>query len=113
MFGRNTRPRGPRRAAGFALAAALMSPLAADAALGQTIITPERERKQFTDAEIAEGFFQVAFGAEFHLAGRVDRIRRYEKPVRVFIDNKARPDRRAKLREVVADISRRIEHIDI
>jgi Protein of unknown function (DUF2927) len=31
----------------------------------------------------------------------------------VFIDNRARPDRRARMREVIADISRRIEHIDI
>ena len=96
----------------LALAAWLIAPPAGDA-LAQTIVTPQREKKQFTDAEIADGFFKVAFGAEFHLAGHVDRIRKYDKPVRVFIDNKARPDRRAKMREVIADIGRRIEHIDI
>lgn len=101
------------RAARIALAVAVVSPLAADLARGQTVITPQRERKQFTDAEIARGFFEVAFGAEFHLAGRVDRIRRYDRPVRVFIDNKARPDRRARMREVIADVGRRIEHLDI
>jgi hypothetical protein len=31
----------------------------------------------------------------------------------VFLDNKALPDRRARLREIVADIGTRIEHIDI
>src|SRR5262245_54129890 len=107
----------PRRisllhAASFAAAAALMLPVA-DRACAQTIITPQREKKQFTDAQIADGFFKVAFGAEFHLAGRVDRIRRYDRPVRVYIDNRARPDRRAKMRQVIADIGRRIEHIDI
>jgi hypothetical protein len=94
----------------LALATALVLPCAGFA---QSIVTPQREKKQFTDAEIADGFFRVAFGAEFHLAGRVDRIRKYDKPVRVFIDNKARPDRRARMREVIADIGRRIEHLDV
>jgi hypothetical protein len=99
------------RPAGFALAAILV--LDTCAAIGQTVVSQKRERKQFTDAEIADGFFKVAFGAEFHLAGRVDRIRKYVKPVRVFIDNKARPNRSRQMREVVADIGRRIEHLDI
>jgi len=51
------------------------------------------ERKSFTDAEIVEGFFKVTFGAEFHVAGGVDRIRKYEGPVRVYVDNRSRPDR--------------------
>src|ERR1700674_4900998 len=41
------------------------------------------ERKTFTDAEIIDGFFKVTFGAEFHVAGRVDRIRKYDVPVRI------------------------------
>ncbi|MDQ8732392.1 DUF2927 domain-containing protein [Bradyrhizobium sp. LHD-71] len=95
------------------LAAALLLAPAAEIACAQNVITAKRERKQFTDAEIADGFFKVAFGAEFHLAGHVDRIRKYDRPVRVFIDNKARPDRSKQMREVVADIGRRIEHLDL
>ena len=53
------------------------------------------ERKTFTDAEIVDGFFKVTFGAEFHVAGGVDRIRKYDGPVRVFVDNRAQPDRSA------------------
>jgi hypothetical protein len=100
-------------AACIAVAAVLILPPAIDSADAQTVVTPRREKKQFTDTQITDGFFKVAFGAEFHLAGRVDRIRKYDRPVRVFIDNKARPDRRARMREVVADIGRRIEHLDI
>jgi Protein of unknown function (DUF2927) len=70
------------------------------------------EKKSFTDSEIAEGFFKTAFGAEYHLAGRVDRIRKYDVPVRVFVDGN-RPDRKAQLAKVVADIGQRIAHIDI
>jgi hypothetical protein len=71
------------------------------------------ERKTFTDGEIAEGFFKTAFGAEYHLAGRVDRIRKYDMPVRVFANGGNRPDRRAQLARVVADIGARVAHLDI
>jgi hypothetical protein len=70
------------------------------------------EKKSFTDSEIAEGFFKTAFGAEYHLAGRVDRIRKYDVPVRVFADGN-RPDRKAQLEKVVADIGQRVAHLDI
>jgi DUF2927 family protein len=70
------------------------------------------EKKSFTDAEITEGFFKTAFGAEYHLAGRVDRIRKYDVPVRVFADGN-RPDRKAQLEKVVADIGQRVAHLDI
>jgi hypothetical protein len=70
------------------------------------------EKKAFTDAEIVEGFLKTTFGAEFQLAGRVDRIRKYVTPVRVFADGN-RPDRRAQLAQVVADIGRRVQHLDI
>jgi hypothetical protein len=70
------------------------------------------EKKTFTDSEIIEGFFKTAFGAEYHLAGRVDRIRKYEVPVRVFADG-GRSDRKAQLARVVADIAARVRHLDI
>jgi Protein of unknown function (DUF2927) len=71
------------------------------------------EKKVFTDSEIIEGFFKTAFGAEYHLAGRVDRIRKYDMPVRVFADGASRPDRKAQLAKVVADIGARVQHLDI
>jgi hypothetical protein len=70
------------------------------------------ERRDFSDAEIVEGFFRTAFGAEFHLAGRVDRIRKFAGPVRVFAEG-PRADRKAQLAKVVADIGARIAHLDI
>src|SRR5437016_12825548 len=70
------------------------------------------EKKTFTDSEIIEGFMKTAFGAEYHLAGRVDRIRKYEAPVRVFADGN-RADRKLQLAKVVADIAQRVQHLDI
>jgi hypothetical protein len=71
------------------------------------------ERKTFSDAEIIDGLFKVTFGAEFHVAGGVDRIRKYDGPIRVYVDNKARPDRSPQVAAVVADIRRRIRDLDI
>src|SRR6476620_6019782 len=70
------------------------------------------EKKTFTDSEIVEGFLKIAFGAEYHLAGRVDRIRKYDGPVRVYAESD-RADRKAQLAKVVDDIGRRVQHLDI
>ena len=71
------------------------------------------ERKTFTDEEIIDGFFRVVFGAEFHVAGGVDRIRKYEGPVLVYVDNRAEPNRSTQVTAVVADIRSRIRDLDI
>jgi hypothetical protein len=71
------------------------------------------ERKAFSDGEISEGFFKTAFGAELRLAGPVSRIRKFDGPVRVYVESHARPDRRAEVTEVIADIRARIQHLDI
>jgi hypothetical protein len=108
-----------RRAAGSLLAGALAAVALAvwlDAARGedpQIVRRRAAEQKTFSDAQIAEGFFKVAFGAELSVAGRVDRIRKYDKPVRVYVDSRAKPDRRRQVAEAVTDIGKRIEHLDI
>jgi hypothetical protein len=55
---------------------------------------------------------KTAFGAEFHLAGRVDRIRKFVAPVRVFAEG-TRADRKAQIAKVVADIAAHMRHLDI
>ncbi|NEU97559.1 DUF2927 domain-containing protein [Bradyrhizobium uaiense] len=108
----------PRLSILFVVAAALAACLA-DAARPATatevpaITARQRhEKKVFTDAEIVEGFLKTAFGAEYHLAGRVDRIRKYDSPVRVFADG-SRADRKAQLAKVIADIGAKVQHLDI
>jgi hypothetical protein len=90
----------------------VVSPLATAAEIPAIASRQRAEKKTFTDSEITDGFLKTAFGAEYHLAGRVDRIRKYGVPVRVFADGN-RPDRKAQLAKVVADIGQRIEHLDI
>jgi hypothetical protein len=103
------------RLAAAGLAAIVCAGLWPSAAMGEipAVVARQRaERTNFTDAEIVEGFFKTAFGAEYHLAGRVDRIRKYDMPVRVFADG-GRADRKAQLAKVVADIAQRVQHLDI
>src|SRR5476651_637481 len=80
----------------------VVSPSAASAEIPAVASRQRAEKKTFTDGEITDGFFKTAFGAEYHLAGRVDRIRKYDVPVRVFATGGARPDRKALLAGVVA-----------
>jgi hypothetical protein len=109
-------PPSASRIAALALAGLVLggaAPVPAGAGEIAAIASRQRtEKKSFTDSEIVEGFFKTAFGAEYHLAGRVDRIRKYDMPVRVFAEG-GRPDRKLQLAKVVADIGRRIQHLDI
>lgn len=98
-----------------ALAATMLHPLPGFAGKEDAEITKRRaaERKTFTDAEIVDGFFRVVFGAEFKVSGAVDRIRKYETPIRVYADNRGKPDRRGQLAEVIADIRSKVQNLDI
>jgi hypothetical protein len=95
-----------------ALVLDFITPLPASAELPTVAQRQRAEKKSFTDSEIVEGFLKIAFGAEYHLAGRVDRIRKYEVPVRVFADG-SRADRKAQLAKIVADIAAKVQHLDI
>ncbi|WP_448041259.1 DUF2927 domain-containing protein [Bradyrhizobium liaoningense] len=88
------------------------APMAAAGELAAISSRQRAEKKSFTDGEIVEGFLKTAFGAEYHLAGRVDRIRKFDGPVRVFAESE-RADRKTQLAKVVADIGRRVQHLDI
>src|SRR4051812_44904092 len=114
-MGANGRSHFPRRlAAALAVLALaeLLPPSTASAEIPAVAQRQRTEKKIFTDDEIVEGFFKTAFGAEYHLAGRVDRIRKYDAPVRVFADGN-RADRKAQLARIVADIAARVQHLDI
>ncbi|MFN3347590.1 DUF2927 domain-containing protein [Pseudorhodoplanes sp.] len=93
--------------------AAMLWPAAAAAEHPEVTKRRAEERKAFTDAEIIDGFFRIVFGAEFHVSGRVDRIRKYEGPVRVYVESRAKPDRRKQVERVVADIRSKIPNLDI
>ena len=99
---------------GIVALAAVITALSAFAAEDPEISSRRTaQRTTFTDAEIADGFFKTAFGAEMHRGGQVDRIRKYDVPVRVYVDHVSGPDRRQAVSKTIADIKRHIEHLDI
>jgi hypothetical protein len=101
------------RAALIVLAALIALPAPASAADNASIAARQRQqRTTFSDKDIIDGFLKTTFGAEFHLAGRVDRIRKYEMPVRVSISG-SHGKRQKQITAIVADIARRVQHLDI
>src|SRR6516165_7369591 len=83
---------------------------AQDASSGSVRIS---ERTSFSDAEIMDGFFKIAFGAELQLGQRVERIRKFDQPVRVYVFNEGSPSRAVQVASVIADIQPRIKQLDI
>src|SRR5271154_4341515 len=72
--------------------AEVVSPPAASAENPAIAARQRVEKKTFTDSEIADGVLKTALGAEYHLAGPVARIRKYDVPVRFSADGANRPD---------------------
>jgi hypothetical protein len=104
-----------RRRAVAMVAVAIACTVASGAGAEDRTIAAKRagQRTSFSDAQIIDGFFKVTFGAEFHTDGRVDRIRKYDGPVRVYVTNNGEPDRRPQLETVIADIRTRVKNLDI
>ena len=69
------------------------------------------ERTDYTDNEILDGFFKIAFGAELQLGQHVERIRKFDEPVRVLVIDHSHPKK--DLAAVVSDIGARVNHLDI
>lgn len=106
--------RGALTALAFAMAA-LIGPGSMSAHAEDPEIASRRaaERTDFTNDEIREGFFKIAFGAEWQIDKPAGRVRKFDEPVRIFVESASGPDRRGEVARVVDDIRSRINHIDI
>ena len=71
------------------------------------------ERTDFTNEEIKDGFFKIAFSAELQLDAPAERVRKFDEPVRIFVINSKGPDRRSEIGAVVADIQAHVNHLDV
>lgn len=96
-------------------AAMLLGALAVPALAEDPNISSRRteQRLSFSDAEIRDGFFKIALDAELQFGTRAHRIRKFDEPVRIFVDGKVSPERTAALDAIVGDIRARIDHLDI
>jgi hypothetical protein len=71
------------------------------------------ERTDFTDEEIKNGFFKIAFNAELQLGAPAERVRKFDEPVRIFLDSKSNIDRRPEIAAVISDIRAHVNHLDV
>ena len=71
------------------------------------------ERTSFTNEEIRDGFFKIAFDAELQLGRRVGRIRKFDEPIRVFVFDQADPKRRAEIAAIIDDMRAHVGHLDL
>jgi Protein of unknown function (DUF2927) len=71
------------------------------------------ERTDFTNEEIGEGFFKIAFGAELQLDKPAERVRKFDEPIRIFVANSGTPDRRPEIAAIVDDIRAHVNHLDV
>jgi hypothetical protein len=71
------------------------------------------ERTSFSNDEIMDGFFKIAFGAELQLGRRVERIRKFDGPARVFVFDQGKHKRKAEIATIIDDIRSRVHHLDL
>jgi hypothetical protein len=71
------------------------------------------ERTDFTNEEIRDGFFKIAFGAELQLDAPAERVRKFDEPVRIFVISAGGPDRRSEIAAIVDDIRSHVNHLDV
>ena len=90
--------------------ATISAALAEDSAISERRAT---ERTSFSDDEIKDGFFKTAFRAELQFGRHEERIRKFDEPVRVFVDSHGTPARAAVVAAIVGDINARINHLDL
>ena len=68
----------------------------------------------FTDAQLTKGFQKTVFGAEYSSFGwQSNMVKKFTKPVRVYIDNRSKIDRRSQVRRFVRSLPRSIRGLDI
>jgi len=71
------------------------------------------ERTDFTNEEIRDGFFKIAFSAELQLDTPAERVRKFDEPIRIFVESRGTPDRRPQIAAIVDDIRAHVNHLDV
>jgi hypothetical protein len=106
---------GKPLAIGLALIAILLAGIGSPANAENPDISSRRAsaRTDFTNDEIKDGFFKIAFSAELQLGVAAERVRKYDEPVRIFVVSQGLPDRRPEIAAIVADIRARVNHLDV
>ena len=89
----------------MALASLGVSSEAAGAENPEISMKRSAQRLSFTNEEIMDGFYKIAFGPELQFDRHAARIRKFDEPVRVFVINYGGADRRDKIAAVIAEFA--------
>ncbi|MCB1508287.1 MAG: DUF2927 domain-containing protein [Hyphomicrobiaceae bacterium] len=78
------------------------------------VLATPASAQRYSDSALAEGFYRTVFGLEYATFSANARIvKRFIGPVRVYVDNRARRDRRARVERFVRQVNREVRGLDI
>lgn len=77
-------------------------------------IAPGHAQSNFSDAALRDGFFRTVFGLEYALGSRgAGEVKKFTGPVRVYLDQRSRTDRRRTIERFVRSVNRGVRGLDI
>lgn len=93
------------RAAAFAILMSVTLMIAPQASFAQS---------RFSDAALADGFFRTVFGLEYAASSRgASVVKKFVEPVRLYIDHRARTDRRRDVERFVSAVNQAVRGLDL
>jgi hypothetical protein len=83
-------------------------------ALSVWIADPVVAQSRFSDAALANGFYRTVFGLEYEAGSRgASVVKKFVEPVRLYIDNRSRIDRRRAVARFVSSVNRAVRGLDL
>lgn len=82
--------------------------------IGMPLSGQAADKKVYSDYELRDGFLKTVFGLEYPGLGYGRYyVKKYSKPVRVYVYNKASKDRRKVVAQFISGVKRRVHGLDI
>lgn len=71
-------------------------------------------QNRFSDAALADGFYRTVFGLEYEAGSRgASVVKKFVEPVRLYIDQRARADRRRHVERFVRSVNQAVRGLDL
>ena len=71
------------------------------------------EYTKFATAEIVRGFMALAFGSDMRIGARPKGVRRFDRPVKIYVQNGGSTDRTAQMKRVIAEYAAKIPTLKV
>lgn len=71
-------------------------------------------QSRFSDTALADGFYRTVFGLEYETGGRgASVVKKFVQPVRLYVDHRARLDRRQEVERFVQSVNHAVRGLDL